>query len=314
MYELRRRTTLRTLACGAIALTFTAALSAPARADGPPGGDGWNKDSAAGYAPGEGEGTVVPPGACEFSLDGRAWQRKVRVGPSKLRPEHDGTVRIHVRASAGEGTCTASLASYRTHGPSWKESGEQVFHAWDTTTVAAGTVGTLRTAVPDAGCYAQIDLYRSNVKYDGLLGAEDGWQHGLLPKGPDRPVIRSRLIAAWNGGTRDCTEQQTPAPGSSPSAPAEKSAVPSEAAPASPSAAGDEAPSPSTSATLSVPPSETPANGVAQAAGAPAREQDGALARTGAGAVGPYALAGLILLGAGGGVLALRRRSRTGTG
>lgn len=77
-------------------------------------------------------------------------------------------------------------------------------------TVKPGQTDTLDIAVPDAGCFAQIDLYRGAVKFDGKLDAKDGFVHGDLPKGPDRPVIKDKLIAAWNGGTKDCTVTEQP--------------------------------------------------------------------------------------------------------
>ena len=99
--------------------------------------------------------------------------------------------------------------------------------------------------MPDAGCFAQIDLYRGAVKFDGKLDAKDGFEHGDLPKGPDHPVIKDKLIAAWNGGTKDCTtsprspSRRPPAAGSAsdpgdpdqPSTPAQETTPPASGPP-----------------------------------------------------------------------------------
>ncbi len=131
----------------------------------------------------------------------------VRVDDQNLKPAEDGKVHIKVRAAGDAGSCSASLAAYRTHGATFKTSGEQVFHDFDSVKVKPGGAGLLDIAVPDAGCYAQIDLYRGAVKFDGKLDANDGFEHGDLPKGPDRAVIKDKLIMAWNGGKKDCTAQ-----------------------------------------------------------------------------------------------------------
>ena len=59
-----------------------------------------------------------------------------------------------------------------------------MFVDFDSVTVKQGQTDSLDIAVPDAGCYAQIDLYRGAVKFDGKLDAKDGFEHGDLPKGP----------------------------------------------------------------------------------------------------------------------------------
>jgi hypothetical protein len=79
-------------------------------------------------------------------------------------------------------------------------------------TVKKGQTDSLDIAVPDEGCFAQIDLYRGAVKFDGNPAANDGLVHGDLPKGPDHTVIKDKLIAAWNGGTKDCTTTESAAP------------------------------------------------------------------------------------------------------
>ncbi len=319
MDDLGPRLSLRLLASGTAALALLAGFSGAARADGTPPGRGWETGDTAGYEPGDGAGVVSPAGACEFSVDGVAWRGRVKLGPDRLKPGRDGTVRIRVRA-AGRESCVASLASYRTHGATWKSSGLQAFHDWDTVTVAGGAEGALRISVPDAGCFGQVDLYRDDVVYDGRLDARDGRRHGPLPEGPDRPVIKERLIAAWNGGTRNCVPERTPEPVPSKPAATEPGeptgpeptgpAAPSSPTAPSPSGPGVAVPPPGTS---TVPPNPTTSSPTTPGTGTGGTGRgpdgpNGELAWTGAGGVGVYAMAGLLLLGVGGGALALRRR------
>ncbi|WP_217177110.1 hypothetical protein, partial [Streptomyces sp. AC495_CC817] len=207
MSIVRRVIVSRLVGTGIAALALSAAVSAPAFATDTPGGDGWGKKS---YAPGQGAGTATETDRCEFSLDGVTFADWVKLDDQNLKPSDDGKVHIKVRAAADATTCTVSLASYLAHGPTFATSGEQVFVDFDTVTVKRGATDSLDIAVPDAGCYAQIDLYRGAVKFDGKLDAKDGFEHGDVPKGPDRPVIKDKLIAAWNGGTKDCTTQEQP--------------------------------------------------------------------------------------------------------
>ncbi|OQD57656.1 hypothetical protein BM536_002695, partial [Streptomyces phaeoluteigriseus] len=232
----RRVSVRRLLGTGAASLALcTASVAAASGAwasTGTPGGDGWK--SGGQYQPGTGAGTETETDGCQFSLDGTHFHDSVKVDDQNLKPTGDGKVHLTVRTAAGATTCTASLASYLAHGPDFRTSGEQVFVDFDTVTVGAGATDTLDIAVPDAGCYAQIDLYRGAVKFDGKLDAEDGFAHGDLPEGPDRPVIKDKLIAAWNGGAKDCTPAEPPAE----QPPAEQPPVeqpPAEQPPASPS-------------------------------------------------------------------------------
>lgn len=208
----RRVTVRRLLGTGAASLTLCAASVAAASgafaSTGTPGGDGWK--SGGQYQPGTGAGTETGTDRCQFSLDGTHFYDSVRVDDQNLRPTEDGKIHVKVRAAGDASTCTASLASYLAHGSSFRTSGEQVFVDFDSVTVKPGQTDTLDIAVPDAGCFAQIDLYRGAVKFDGKLDAKDGFVHGDLPKGPDRPVIKDKLIAAWNGGTKDCTVTEQP--------------------------------------------------------------------------------------------------------
>ncbi|MFD3503279.1 LAETG motif-containing sortase-dependent surface protein [Streptomyces sp. NPDC058676] len=309
MSTARRVTARRLLGTGAAALVLCSASVAAASgawATGTPGGDGWKSGGT--YKPGTGAGTETGTDRCQFSLDGTSFYDSVKVDDQNLKPTDDGKVHIKVRTAGDATTCTASLASYLAHGATFGTSGEQVFVDFDTVTVKPGQTDSLDIAVPDAGCFAQIDLYRGAVKFDGKLDANDGFVHGDLPKGPDRPVIKDKLIAAWNGGTKDCTTAPseppaTPTPTPStpestePSTPSEETTPPATETPA-------ESPSPST---------EAPSPSASESTTAPAATPNGGgdnLAETGgSSATGPIAIGAAVLLAGGAGiVLATRRR------
>ncbi|MFH8802333.1 LAETG motif-containing sortase-dependent surface protein [Streptomyces sp. NPDC017936] len=313
----RRVSVRRLLGTGAASLALcTASVAAASGAwasTGTPGGDGWK--SGGQYQPGTGAGTETGTDRCQFSLDGTHFFDSVKVDDQNLRPTGDGKVHLTVRAAGDATTCTASLASYLAHGPDFKTSGEQVFVDFDTVTVKPGRTDTLDIAVPDAGCYAQVDLYRGAVKFDGLLDAEDGFEHGQLPEGPDRTVIKDKLIAAWNGGTKDCTAVEQP-----PSAPP-SSQPPS--APGSPSAPASETPSETPSDTPSDTPSQTPSGSPSASAPAPGASEStpaaaptpdgggGDLAETGAdGNTGLIAAGAAALLAGGAAIVVATRRRR----
>ncbi|MER5434656.1 LAETG motif-containing sortase-dependent surface protein [Streptomyces sp. NPDC002588] len=313
----RRVTVRRLLGTGAASLTLCAASVAAASGafanSGTPGGDGWK--SGGHYQPGTGAGTETGTDRCQFSLDGKNFFDSVRVDDQNLKPSGDGKVHITVRTAGDASTCTASLASYLAHGATFGTSGEQVFVDFDTVTVKPGQTDTLDIAVPDAGCYAQIDLYRGAVKFDGKLDAKDGFVHGDLPKGPDRPVIKDKLIAAWNGGTKDCTTTEQPSPsapagggGESPSAPSSPSAsTPSD------STSESTSPSPSASESASESSSPTPSASASESTTAPAATPNGGggdLAETGANSNTPVIVGGAaaLLLGGAALVVATRRR------
>jgi LPXTG-motif cell wall-anchored protein len=307
---------MRLLSAGAVALALSAGGAATATAHS--GGDGWDKGDSSGFRPGEGAGEKSAADNCEFSLDGKGWYASVKVDNVNLKPSEDGRVAIHVRTAKEAGSCTASLAAYRTHGPSWETSGEQVFHDFDTVSLGKHGADALDIAVPDEGCYAQIDLYRGGTRFDG--GTGEG--HGPLPVGPDRPVIKDKLIAAWNGGTRACLEE-SPAP--TPSEPSE-TGTPSETPPGTtePTPPSSEEPSATPSESLPPAPSESAPGGESPQAPeasesvapttAPENPSGGGnLAETGGGNVGPVAGGAAALLLAGGGVLfAVRRRRAAG--
>lgn len=306
----RRATVRRLLMTGAAALTLTAVTGGAAWAGGTPGGDGWNKGGR-GYASGKGPGTVTQADHCQFSLDGSAFTDSVRVDDQNLRPTEDGKIHIKVRVAGDATTCTASLASYRAHGATFNTSGLQVFHDFDSVTVERGATDSLDISVPDAGCFAQIDLYRGKVKYDGNLGANDGFDHGDLPKGPDRPVIKDKLIASWNGGTKDCTAQPPSTPETTPPASVPPASTPPVSAPATTPPASSPATPASPSA--STPPADESSAPAAPTPNGGSSTPPGDLAETGGGNALPIAAGAAVLVAAGAGIaLATRRRtSRT---
>ncbi|MGW1622113.1 LAETG motif-containing sortase-dependent surface protein [Streptomyces sp. NPDC002172] len=280
-------------------------------AHGAPGGDGWK--SGGHYSPGTGAGTETGTDKCQFSIDGSNFFDSVKVDDQNLKVSDDGKVHLKVRAAADAASCTASLASYIAHGPSFATSGQQIFVDFDSVTVKQGQTDSLDIAVPDAGCFAQIDLYRGATKFDGKADANDGFQHGDLPAGPDHAVIKDKLIASWNGGTKDCSTTQSSSP--SPSSPA--SPTPSAPAPAStPPAAQTTTPTPSeTSATGTASASPSPSGSTTAPAPAPSTNSGGGgdLAHTGASSSTGYIVGGAALLLVGGGaiVVATRRRKAT---
>lgn len=303
----RRVTVRRLLGTGAATLALCASGASAAWATGP-GGDGWNHGGT--YKPGTGAGTETGTDRCQFSLDGVNFFDSVKVDDQNLKPTDDGKVHIKVRAAQDAATCTASLASYIAHGPTFATSGEQIFVDFDTVTVKPGQTDSLDIAVPDAGCYAQIDLYRGATKFDGKLDANDGFEHGELPKGPDRPVIKDKLIAAWNGGTKDCTTE----PSTPPSTPPASTPPASESTP--PASESTPPASESTPPASETPSTSTPTPSASESTTTPAPTPNGGggdLAETGgSSATGPIAIGAAVLLAGGAGiVLATRRRKAT---
>ncbi|WP_446041318.1 LPXTG cell wall anchor domain-containing protein [Streptomyces sp. SID1121] len=315
----------RLLGVSAAAVVLSAVAATSAYAGDCPGGNGWDKGHPSDYKPGTGAGVKTATDRCEFSLDGVAWKASVQVDDLNLKPSEDGKVHVKVRAAGDAEACTASLASYRTFGPTWATSGAQVFHDFDTVNVKQSVTDTLDIAVPDVGCFAQVDLYRGSVKFDGKKDANDGFEHGDLPIGPDRPVIKDKLIASWNGGTKDCTAQTVPAPGpdstptktppvttpdSTPTptktpAGTTPDTTPSTTAPAtvSPTEAGSASPNAATSTSASASAAESASPVVSTSSSA-----QGGLAETGSGDVVATATGAAALLAVGGGVLFFMRR------
>jgi len=293
-----RVTARRLLGTSAASLVLCAASVAAASGawaqGGAPGGDGWSQGGT--YQPGTGAGTKTETDRCQFSLDGTNFYDSVKVDDQNLKPTDDGKIHIKVRTAGDATTCTASVASYLAHGDTFATSGQQVFVDFDTVTVKPGQTDSLDIAVPDKGCFAQIDLYRGAVKYDGKQGANDGFEHGDLPAGPDHAVINDKLIASWNGGTKDCTSTEsqpptTPPASTPPSAPASESATPT------PSASTPESPdTPVASASTTVP-AATPSGGLAETGGG----SDAGLIAGGA----------AVLLAGGAAILVVNRRRRS---
>ncbi|MEV6762489.1 LAETG motif-containing sortase-dependent surface protein [Streptomyces sp. NPDC051105] len=306
----RHVTARRLLGTGLASFALCAASVAGASgafAHGAPGGDGWK--SGGHYSPGTGAGTETGTDKCQFSVDGSNFFDSVKVDDQNLKVTDDGKVHIKVRAAADAASCTASLASYLAHGATFATSGEQIFVDFDSVTVKQGQTDSLDIAVPDAGCFAQIDLYRGAVKFDGEKDANDGFEHGDLPAGPDHAVIKDKLIASWNGGTKDCATGESSSPSPSPSA--------SESTPAeetTPPAA--ETPSPSESeSTGTATPSASASESTTAPAPAPSTNSGGGgdLAHTGASSTTPLIAGGAAVLLAGGAaiVVATRRRKAT---
>jgi LPXTG-motif cell wall-anchored protein len=287
----------RLLGVSAAALALSVAGSTAAYAC--EGGKGWDKGTPSGYKPGNGGGTKTSTDKCEFSVDGTAWYSSVKVDNVTLTPGDDGKVHVQVRTASDSASCTASLASYRTHGSTWETSGKQVFHDWDTVSVKAGQTDTLDVAFPDVSCFAQIDLYYGNTKYDGNYNANDGYTHGDLPEGPNHAVIGDKKIAWWNGGTKDCTTQVVPS--DSPTPTPTPSSVES-----TPATSESATPSPSeSSASASASESTTSASASASES---TTTTAGDLAETGSNGTGVIAGGAALLLVAGGGVLFATRR------
>ena len=306
--SIARRVTLRCLLGTGVAALALSAATTSAWATGTPGGDGWDSGKGA-YKPGQGAGTVTAADRCEFSVDGTNFYDSVRVDDQNLKPTEDGKVHIKVRAAGDAGSCTASLAAYRTHGATFKTSGEQVFHDFDSVKVKPGETDSLDIAVPDAGCYAQIDLYRGAVKFDGKFDANDGFEHGDLPKGPDRAVIKDKLIMAWNGGKNDCTAQPPSTPETTPPASTPPAATPPAETPGSPTPTPDKPSTPETTpATPSASDSTTPP---APSPNGGQSTPPGDLAETGGGNALPIAAGAAALLVAGGAITVVSRRRRS---
>ncbi|MET9911800.1 LAETG motif-containing sortase-dependent surface protein [Streptomyces sp. NPDC006476] len=304
MSIVRRVTVRRLMGTGAASLALCAATVAAASGawahGGTPGGDGWKAGGS--YKPGTGAGTKTEADRCQFSLDGTSFYDSVKVDDQTLKPTDDGKVHIKVRTAGDASTCTASLASYLAHGATFATSGQQVFVDFDTVTVKSGQTDSLDIAVPDAGCFAQIDLYRGATKFDGKLDAKDGFQHGDLPAGPDHAVIKDKLIASWNGGTKDCTNTESQPPSTPPAStppstpPASESATPTPSASESTPASTD---TPVASASTTVP-AATPNGG------------GGGLAETGGGSNSGLIAGGAAALLAGGAAIVVASKRRRG--
>lgn len=165
-----------------------------------------------------------------------------------------GTVEVRLAPDQSVGdSCKypVSLAEYTAEGSTWYTSGHQTM--LDKATVyltakdVAGSQDTwqqLKVKSPD--CYGQIDLYGDDVTYDG--GTGEG--HGPLPYEPDNIMTPYHLIAAWNGGDKECTpstpESPTPTPTQPASAPPATPSTPVDSTPPAEESTPPASPKPST--------------------------------------------------------------------
>ena len=228
-----------------------------------------------------------------------------------------GTVEVRLAPdqSVGEGCkYPVSLAEYTAEGSTWYTSGHQTMvdkaTVYLTAKDVAGSQETwqqLKVKSPD--CYGQIDLYGDDVTYDG--GTGEG--HGPLPYQPDNIMTPYHLIAAWNGGDKECTpstpESPTPTPTPPASVPPETPGTPADSTPPAEESTPPASPKPSTTPPTSsdVPPlkstpdaSKPTPNGSSQP-----------LAETGSNApVGLLAGGAVLVLALGGGVVYAASRAR----
>jgi hypothetical protein len=165
-----------------------------------------------------------------------------------------GTVEVRLAPdqSVGDGCkYPVSLAEYTAEGSTWYTSGHQTMvdkaTVYLTAKDVAGSQDTwqqLKVKSPD--CYGQIDLYGDDVTYDG--GTGEG--HGPLPYQPDNIMTPYHLIAAWNGGDKECTpstpESPTPTPTPPASAPPETPGTPADSTPPAEESTPPASPKPST--------------------------------------------------------------------
>lgn len=165
-----------------------------------------------------------------------------------------GTVEVRLAPDQNVGeSCKypVSLAEYTTEGSNWYTSGHQTMvdkaTVYLTAKDVAGSQETwqqLKVKSPD--CYGQIDLYGDDVTYDG--GTGEG--HGPLPYEPDNITTPYHLIAAWNGGDKECTpstpESPTPTPTEPASAPPATPSTPADSTPPAEESTPPASPKPST--------------------------------------------------------------------
>ncbi|MDH6214017.1 hypothetical protein [Streptomyces pseudovenezuelae] len=226
---------------------------------------------------------------------------------------------VQVRLAPGQTVadgCTypVSLAEYTTEGPNWYTSGHQAMvdkaTVYLTADDLAGSDDKGRTwqklSVKSPDCYGQIDLYGDDISYDGKTGTG----HGPLPYQPGNVNTPYHLIAAWNGGDKECTpgtpESPTPSE-TTPSSPASPSTPAGSTPPAETTPPPTPAPSTTPPTTPDVPPMTTPPN-----APKPASSPSGPpLAETGSNApVGAIAGGAAAVVALGAGALYMGRRTR----
>jgi len=226
---------------------------------------------------------------------------------------------VQVRLAPGQTVadgCTypVSLAEYTTEGPNWYTSGHQTMvdkaSVYLTADDLAGADDKGRTwqklSVKSPDCYGQIDLYGDDISYDGKTGTG----HGPLPYQPGNVNTPYHLIAAWNGGDKECTpgtpESPTPSE-TTPSSPATPSTPADSTPPAETTTPPTPAPSTTPPTTPDVPPMTTPPN-----APKPDSSPSGPpLAETGSNApVGAIAGGAAAVVALGAGALYMGRRTR----
>ena len=229
-----------------------------------------------------------------------------------------GTVEVRLAPdqSVGDGCkYPVSLAEYTAEGSTWYTSGHQTMvdkaTVYLTAKDVAGSQDTwqqLKVKSPD--CYGQIDLYGDDVTYDG--GTGEG--HGPLPYQPDNIMTPYHLIAAWNGGDKECTpstpESPTPTPTPPASVPPETPGTPADSTPPAEESTPPASPKPSTTPPTSahVPPLK------ASPSPSPKASPNGGnspLAETGSNApVGLIAGGAALVIVLGGGAVYMAGRSR----
>ncbi|MFG2780705.1 hypothetical protein ACGFY7_22990 [Streptomyces prunicolor] len=229
-----------------------------------------------------------------------------------------GTVEVRLAPdqSVGDGCkYPVSLAEYTAEGSTWYTSGHQTMvdkaTVYLTAKDVAGSQDTwqqLKVKSPD--CYGQIDLYGDDVTYDG--GTGEG--HGPLPYQPDNIMTPYHLIAAWNGGDKECTpstpESPTPTPTQPASAPPETPGTPADSTPPAEESTPPASPKPSTTPPTSahVPPLKSSPSPSPKATPNGGNQP---LAETGSNApVGLIAGGAALVIALGGGAVYMAGRSR----
>ncbi|MET8982495.1 hypothetical protein ABZX85_43640 [Streptomyces sp. NPDC004539] len=258
----------------------------------------------------------------QYRLEGGEW-----TSTGGFKAWKSGLDKVEVRLAPGQqvgADCKypVSLAKYTTEGPSWPTSGKQTLV--EKTSVYLGkddvagkdddgrTWQKLSVKTPD--CYGQIDLYGDDVTYDG--GTGEG--HGPAPYQPGNVVTPNYLIAAWNGGDKECVpDEGTTPPPSAPGTPEEPSTPP--AAETTPPAGETTPPAapPTTPVSESTPPTTPevpPLKGTPPASPTPTpspSESTPPLAETGASTpVGPIAGGAAAVVAIGAGAMFFANRSR----
>ncbi|GAQ58226.1 LAETG motif-containing sortase-dependent surface protein [Streptomyces acidiscabies] len=247
----------------------------------------------------------------QYRLEGGDW-----TSTGGFRTWNSGLDKVEVRLAPDQqvgADCKypVSLAKYTTEGPSWPTSGKQTLVQKATVYLGKDDVAgkddsgrtwqKLNVETPD--CYGQIDLYGDDVSYDG--GTGEG--HGPAPYQPGNVVTPNHLIAAWNGGDKECTpatppsEPSTP-PSTPPATPPAGETTPPPATETTPPAAPPTTPVSETPPTTpDVPPMTTPPPSTPTPSPSPS-ESTPPLAETGASTpVGPIAggAAAVVVIGAG---------------